>query len=136
MAVRGLGRTETCVVHPSRAAVARCGMCHRPVCDECVVSTADGKFCSRECADRAADFRKHYRKPKSASSIVGKLVKLAVWIVIIVVVLGAANKIVFKGGMKVLGPWLNKLPFLGTSNQPQSGTGPGSGPVEAPTETP
>ena len=113
MAVSGLGRTETCIVHPARPAAARCGMCHRPVCESCVVSTADGKFCSRECADKTADFRKHYRKPKSKLDVVGKLVKLAIWVVIIVAVLGAINKFVFKGNMKVLGPILNKLPFLG-----------------------
>ena len=118
MAIKGLGRTETCIVHHDRPAVARCGRCHKPMCGECVISTADGKFCSRECAAKVADFRKAYKPVKSRRGIVGKLVKLVVWIVIIIVALGVINKYKFEGNMRYIGPWLNKLPFLGASEAP------------------
>ena len=113
MAVRGLGRTETCIVHHDRPAAARCGRCHKPLCSECVVSTADGKFCSQECAQKVADFRKAHKKRSSASRPIKKLVKLVVWIVIILFVLGAANNIFFKGKMPIIGPLLNRLPVVG-----------------------
>jgi len=113
MAVRGLGRTETCIMHPDTPAVARCGRCHKPLCSECVVSTADGKFCSQACAQKVADFRKAHKKRSSTSHPIRKLVKLVVWIVIILFVLGAANKVVFKSKMPIIGPLLNKLPVVG-----------------------
>ena len=113
MAVRGLGRTETCIVHHDRPAVTRCGRCHKPLCAQCVMSTADGKFCSQECAQKVADFRKAHKKRSTASRPIKKLVKLVVWIVIILFVLGAANKVVFKNKMPIIGPLLNKLPVVG-----------------------
>ena len=118
MAVKGLGRTETCIVHHDTPAVARCGRCHKPICGECVISTADGKFCSRECGAKVADFRKAHKPTRSRPGIVGKLVKRVVWIVIIIVALGAVNKFIFKGRMKYIGPWLNKLPVLGATEAP------------------
>ena len=114
MAVKGKGRSETCLFHPDRPAVTRCRACHKPICDECVVSTADGKFCSRECAAKTSDFRKSYKPVKSGPGPIARLVKAVVWVVIILVVLGAANKMVFKNDMPVIGGYLNKLPFLGT----------------------
>ena len=125
MAVTGLGRTETCIVHHDRAAAARCGRCHKPICAECVISTSDGKFCTRECAEKTADFRRTAGRYKKKSRALGKLVRLAIWAVIIVFALGAVNKFVFNGKMRVLGPYLNKLPVLGTSDAPQE-------PAEAP----
>lgn len=113
MAVKGLGRQETCIVHHDRAASARCGRCHKPICAECVVSSADGKFCSRVCADKTADFRKSYGTTKKASRGVRKLVRLVVWVVVIIVALAAVNKYMMSGNMRVLGPFLNKVPFFG-----------------------
>lgn len=135
MAVTGLGRTETCIVHHDRPAAARCGRCHKPICEECVISTADGKFCSRECAAKTADFRKANAGRKRGPGIVSKFVRLVVWIVIIVVALGAINKFIFNNRMKVLGPYLNKIPMLGPeqgSETPSSAPqpeAPGPGPT-------
>ena len=96
MALKGLGREETCVVHHDRPAVARCAHCHKPVCSECVVSTKDGKFCSHECARKMADFRANLRKVKKGGGLVGKLVKLVIIVVVILIAIYAANKLLFK----------------------------------------
>ena len=114
MAVRGLGRDETCIVHHDRPAAARCARCHKPICSECIVSTSDGKFCSRECAGKAADFRAAKKSMGAAGGRkIAKLIKLVIWIVVIVAALGAANKLIFKHRMPVVGPLLNRLPVLG-----------------------
>ena len=121
MAVTGLGRQETCIVHHDRPAAARCGRCHKPICSECVISASDGKFCSRVCADKAADFRKSYGKVKKTSRGVRKLVRLVVWIVVIIVALAAINKYFMNNNMRVLGPFLNKLPIFRPSKKPTGG---------------
>jgi len=79
-------RTEMCINHPDRAAATRCAACHKPICEECIVSTAEGKFCSQQCAQRTADFRKHSTAGKKAGSSVMSFVKLIVAVVIVAVV--------------------------------------------------
>lgn len=88
-------RAEMCTSHPDRAAATRCAGCHKPVCQECVVSTTDGKFCSQQCAARTADFRKHNVAKKSGKSVMS-LVKLIVAVAIIVVVAIVAYKVLVK----------------------------------------
>jgi len=114
MAVSGVGRGQSmCVVHHDRPAVTRCSACHKPICNDCIVSTKDGKFCSRECAGRAADFQKG--KPKvGGGGFVMSILRIVVGVLILVVALGLLNKFVFKGKMPVIGPALNRLPVLGT----------------------
>jgi hypothetical protein len=114
MAVKGLGRTETCIEHPDRPAAARCAACHRPVCSSCVVTTADGKFCSHTCADKTSDYRKRAKKIKApGGGGIAKLVRLVVWIVVIIVILGVVNRFAMKGRMPVVGSFLNRLPVIG-----------------------
>ena len=134
MAVKGRGRAETCVFHPERPAVTRCRACHKPICAECVVSTTDGKFCSRECAARTSDFRKSHKPVRRGSGLITRLVKAVVWIVIIVAILGAVNKFAFKNNMPGAGPYLNKLPYLGReAAQPaEPGAPTGGGETAAP----
>ena len=97
MAVKGRGRTEACINHPGRAAVTRCAACHKPICGECVVSTSDGKFCSRDCAARTADFRKAQGKmAKKAGKGVMGWVKAVVGLAILIIVLWFAHKIFIK----------------------------------------
>ena len=79
---------KTCINHPDRTAVNRCFSCHKPLCQECVVSTTEGAFCSRKCAEKTADFRAHHTSSKPKKNWVGLIVK----IVIAVVVLGAIWK--------------------------------------------
>lgn len=132
MAVSGLGRTETCIVHHDRAAAARCGRCHKPICQECVISTADGKFCSRECAAKTADFRAAQGKMKKTSGAVGAFIKKIVLLVIVLFVLGGINKYYFKGKMPVIGGLLNKLPIVGGEPAPQAPASPEAAPEPTP----
>jgi len=129
MAVTGLGRKETCIVHHNRPAVARCGRCHKPVCSECVVSTADGKFCSRECAAKAADFRAAKGKFGKPKRKLAGLIKKVVILIIVVFVLGAVNTHVYR--IPVIGGLLDKLPFVGKGEELPSIPG-----LETPEEPP
>ncbi len=129
MAVTGVNRNAQCIVHHDRPAAARCGTCHRPICSECVVSIADGKFCSHECAKKAADFHKRFRPVKQASSLFGRLVRAVIWVVVIVAILGIVNKYVTP--IPVLKPYLEKLPFLG-ANAAETSTAPSAPARNAP----
>ncbi len=46
-----------CVTHTDKESLGRCVQCHRPYCEECLVSTERGSFCSLECKGRYHDFR-------------------------------------------------------------------------------
>jgi len=129
MAVTGLGRKETCIVHHDRPAAARCGRCHKPVCSECVVSTSDGKFCSRDCAGKAADFRAAKGKFGKPKRKLAGLIKKVVILVIVVFVLGAVNTHVYR--IPVIGGLLDKLPFVGKREKAPSLRG-GLGTQETP----
>lgn len=136
MAVTGLGRQETCIVHHDRPAAARCGRCHKPVCEECVISATDGKFCSRECAGKAADFRANAAKFKAKGPGVGGLVKKLVILAILLFVLGGVNKYFFGGKMPVVGKWLNKLPVVGTTQRTRTPKAPETPKTPETPETP
>ena len=112
MAVTGLGRDEMCITHHDRPAVARCGTCHRPLCSECVLNTAEGRFCGRECADKAAKFRRSEARVEGGGGI-RDWAKTAVYIAIFILALGALNKFGYKGNMPFIGSYLNCIPYLG-----------------------
>ena len=112
MAVKGLNRTETCIVHHDQPAAARCGRCHKPICAECIVSTADGKFCSEECGAKVADYRKNEKKVPAASGM-RDVLRLGFWLIILILFLGVVNKFMMNGDMPYAGKFLNMIPFLG-----------------------
>lgn len=112
MAVTGLNRTETCIVHHDRPAAARCGRCHKPVCSECVVSTAEGKFCSHECSQKVADYRQNAKKVPTGGGMRDAL-RAVFWVVVFIVFLGIVNKFLMHNGMPYIGKYLNMIPFLG-----------------------
>ena len=111
MAVTGVNRNAQCIMHHDRPASARCVTCHKPLCSECVVSAADGKFCSHECAQKAEDFRKRFSAVKQGGGAFAKLVRAVVWVIVIIILLGIVNKYVEP--IPVLKPYLDKLPVLG-----------------------
>lgn len=80
--------------------------CHKPVCATCVVSTAEGKFCSHECADRTADFRTRYRKTEARGSGLGDVVKFVIWLVILLLALCVVNRYFYR--IPVIGDYLWK----------------------------
>jgi hypothetical protein len=96
MAVTSRGREETCVTHPDRPASSRCAACHKPVCSQCEVSTAEGKFCSHQCADRTADFRTRCRKEQPRGAGIGGVVRLVIWLIAIGVALCVVNRYLYK----------------------------------------
>lgn len=114
MAVKGRGREAACVTHPDRMADARCSTCHRPMCEECVVSTSDGKFCSRKCAARAADFRASKGSlGKKAGLPIVRYVKMIVGFIIFIFVLSAVNRYIFDGRLPIIGKPLRMVWFFG-----------------------
>lgn len=114
MAVKGMGRTETCMEHHDRPAVARCANCHRPVCSSCVVSTADGKFCSHTCAQKTTDYRTRAKKIKApGANIIGRLIKTVFWFALLILFLAIVNRFMMNGRMPVVGGMLNRLPVIG-----------------------
>lgn len=116
MGVTGRSGTETCLNHPDTPAVARCRACHKPVCSACVISTADGKFCSRECAAKTAAFRKSSGKVKIGSTTGMKALKVVILVVLIIIALGLVNKYVV--GIPGIGSILEKIPFMERGGQP------------------
>ncbi|MBO4632829.1 MAG: B-box zinc finger protein [Lentisphaeria bacterium] len=44
-----------CLNHPDTPAVARCATCGKPVCSSCLVSRGGSSYCSKACADSAAN---------------------------------------------------------------------------------
>ena len=108
MAVKGRGRQAACVTHPDRSAVTRCVACHRPACEECVISTKDGKFCSRQCAAKTADF--HTSKAtlgKKAGLSITRYGKTIGGIIVLIVALAAVNRYIFH--IPVIGRVLDKM---------------------------
>ena len=111
MAVKGRGRSEMCVVHHDRPAVTRCGSCHKPICDECIISTSDGKFCSRECAARTADFRKQHGKGVAGTNKLKRNLKTVGFILLVIIALALVNRFVFR--IPVIGGVLRAIPIVG-----------------------
>jgi uncharacterized membrane protein len=108
MAAKGRGRQEACTTHPDRLAATRCVACHRPMCDECVVSTADGRFCSHQCAARAADFRASKGSlGKKAGVSIGRYIKMIMSFIVLLAAVAAINRYIFP--VPVIGPVLNKV---------------------------
>jgi len=113
MAIVERGQEKTCINHPDRSAVARCITCHKPLCQECTISTSAGKFCSRTCADKAADFKAGYKGPiKVKAPLIHRLLKTVFVVVVIIVALGIVNR--FKH-IPVIGKFLDDLPVIGKS---------------------
>ncbi len=50
-------RDSVCLNHPDRPATARCTVCFKPVCAECLIRNDDGGFCSETCAANYARTR-------------------------------------------------------------------------------
>ena len=109
------GRTVPCSTHPDRPAVIRCGQCRKPICTQCVVSTIQGKFCSRDCSDKAASGRAAAAAQSASAATpaenmtrrvtntfetvkrwVFTAVKFTIWTIVIIVGLWAVNRFFFK----------------------------------------
>jgi hypothetical protein len=83
-----------CINHDYRDAVGRCRQCHKPLCGECQLVTEEGVFCGEECYEKAKAFhaRVAAMEPQEKSKRrlpagLGCLLKLAVFVLIVVLVL-------------------------------------------------
>ena len=70
---------SVCVNHPDRAATARCGSCHKPICGDCVVHSAGSVFCSQKCAEGAARFKERFR-PYNGPGLLARIRALISWL--------------------------------------------------------
>jgi B-box zinc finger protein len=86
-----------CINHQDKIATTRCKTCSKPVCDDCVVRTDLGMYCSDNCAEQADRFSDKLEmseemraaaKPKLAAiRRVKFLKKIAVYLVVIILIL-------------------------------------------------
>ena len=44
---------SVCLNHPDTPAVARCAVCRKPICADCVKESGGVKYCSKDCYDKA-----------------------------------------------------------------------------------
>lgn len=89
-----------CTMHPDRTAIASCRQCAKPVCQECIVRTERGAFCSRECLTSwqlSSAAKAEARAVKAVRSLwVGKLMVLGA-VVLVVCGVGWFAKHVYDG---------------------------------------
>lgn len=142
------GRTVPCSTHPERPAVIRCGQCRKPICAQCVVSTIQGKFCSRECSDKSASSRAAAAAQAESAATpaenmtrrvantfetvkrwVFTAVKFTIWTIVIIVGLWAVNRFFFK--IPVIGDVIFN-PGVATKAPDTGGKPAGNAPAEAP----
>src|SRR5215213_4913397 len=69
-----ISRTERCLHHPAREAVARCPECEHFFCRECISEHDDRVLCAR-CLTRGA------REPKRSGPRFAKIIRLAAAVV-------------------------------------------------------
>ncbi len=78
-----MARQEFCINHPDRPAATRCRQCHKPICEECIKSDANGQFCSFTCSEAFKDFLAREKpKTKRGMNLISKLVALVVLILV------------------------------------------------------
>jgi len=92
--------SSVCVNHPNRSATARCICCLKPVCQECLVSVSGSKYCSQDCAEKAAKFDARFRPEEPGfferlKGMVANLLLFAGMLVAVVAVCAYVFKIQF-----------------------------------------
>jgi hypothetical protein len=83
-----------CINHDYRDAVSRCRQCHKPLCGECQLVTEEGIFCSKACYRKGKVFHKRAtamearkKSGKRVPAFIGCLLKLALFVLVIVLIL-------------------------------------------------
>lgn len=66
-----LGIVAPCPNHEEREATERCKTCMRPVCTQCIIDCAYGRFCSPKCVMRELEFRSRPREPEAERPTTG-----------------------------------------------------------------
>ncbi len=73
--------TKFCINHARIPATVHCFQCHKPVCQQCVMVTPAGSFCSSACSVTYKEMQAHLhggRKPAKQGGVVGLVIKLAI----------------------------------------------------------
>ncbi len=85
-----MGSNMKCINHPNRDAFLRCNQCWKPLCNDCVLRSNDGVYCSPECAHKGEEFKIKAAQNTSRSSLYWKfrtLRKFAIGVTLGVVIL-------------------------------------------------
>jgi len=81
---------SVCVNHPNRDAYLRCNQCWKPLCQECVIKTDYGVYCSHSCAEKGKLFKQQLEaQPKRSKRdiFLKKIFKILFSITILLILL-------------------------------------------------
>ncbi len=75
-----------CINHDKIPASVHCFQCHKPICQQCVMVTPHGSFCSSTCSVTYKEMQAHLKGPtEKKGGALGMLVKLAVVAAVVLV---------------------------------------------------
>ena len=80
-----------CLNHPDKEAAAVCAACGKPLCNECILSTGDGSFCSQECIRRGQESRQRSAQVIATSARTDRKLRKKGFIWFIILLLLAAG---------------------------------------------
>ena len=87
-------RLSFCLAHQDRPTDTRCAACLKPICDECTLTTEEGKFCGNDCYEKRLKSNERVRVlkeeeerdrgPRMMRMLMGWLVKLLFLVALVV----------------------------------------------------
>ena len=80
-----------CLNHPDTPAVARCATCGKHVCAQCVVSRNGSSFCSKACADSAANTAGRVNSAVAAERNIAARARIRTIVILIILAAAAAG---------------------------------------------
>ena len=79
-------RLSFCLAHQDRPTDTRCAACLKPICEECTLTTEEGKFCGNDCYEKRLKSNERVRilkeeeerdrGPRMMRMLMGWLIKL------------------------------------------------------------
>jgi hypothetical protein len=92
---------KCCINHDKVPASVHCFQCHKPICQQCVMVTPHGSFCSSTCSVTYKEMQAHLKgiEGKKKGGVAGVVVKL---VILAAVVLGAIHLAVRFGSIEAL----------------------------------
>jgi hypothetical protein len=78
---------KMCLQHEQNRATAHCFQCHKPLCQQCVMVTPHGSFCSTACSMTYKEMKAHLKdvEPPRKGSLLGTLVRLVILAAVVIV---------------------------------------------------
>ncbi len=87
-------RLSFCLAHQDRPTDTRCAACLKPICEECTLTTEEGKFCGNDCYEKRLKSNERVRVlkeeeerdrgPRMMRMLMGWLVKLLFLVALVV----------------------------------------------------